>query len=113
MAWETRRGGRRRYYTRSVRQGSRVVREYLGRGAAAELASSLDAVRRIEREFEARVARAEDEAHARATSPLEQLCRLSDLLLSTSLTHQGFHKHGGVWRRQRHVPPDDTEPRSR
>jgi cob(I)alamin adenosyltransferase len=110
MAWETRRGGRRRYYTRSVRKGSRVQREYLGCGAAGELAATLDAVRRIEREFEARVARAEDEAHARAAGPLEQLCRLSDLLLTTSLTHQGFHKHGGVWRRPRHVP-DHADPR--
>jgi cob(I)alamin adenosyltransferase len=110
MAWETRRGGRGRYYTRSVRRHGRVEREYIGGGAAGELAAALDSIRRVEREFEARVARAEDEAHARAAGPLEQLCRLSDLLLTISLTHQGFHKHGSVWRRPRHVP-DHADPR--
>ena len=47
MGWEQRRG--RCYYYRSVRQGARVTKEYLGSGPAAALAASIEARQREER----------------------------------------------------------------
>jgi hypothetical protein len=52
MGWE-----RGRYYTRSRREGGRVVREYVGAGPAAALISQFDAIERVRREGE-RVAQA-------------------------------------------------------
>ena len=53
MGWEVR--GKKRYYTRSRRVGGRVVREYVGTGPVAEVAATLDALRRAERQAAARV----------------------------------------------------------
>ena len=42
MAWETRRGTKRRYYTRSRRVNGVVQREYLGCGELARLSAEID-----------------------------------------------------------------------
>ena len=47
MAWE-----RGRYYTRSRKVNGKVLREYIGRGIAGQLAARLDALVREERERE-------------------------------------------------------------
>ncbi len=51
MAWESRTGTERRYYTRSRKIRGRVVREYVGRGSKAEIEAALDQERREEREM--------------------------------------------------------------
>jgi len=51
MAWAHRTSGR--YYYRSVRQGSRVTKTYLGTGLLGELAEFLDAEERAERQAQA------------------------------------------------------------
>ena len=55
--WEAR--GQRRYFYRHVRVGGRPRRLYAGTGRAAELAAAADALRRLNREIEARERRAE------------------------------------------------------
>jgi hypothetical protein len=51
MAWAHRTSGS--YYYRSVRQGSRVTKTYLGTGLIGRLAAELDAEERAERQAKA------------------------------------------------------------
>jgi hypothetical protein len=51
--WEKReRGGL--YYTRSRKEGGKVIREYIGAGSLGELAAKTDALKRLRREEEAK-----------------------------------------------------------
>jgi hypothetical protein len=97
MAWEVR--GGRRYYTRSRKAGGRVVRTYVGAGAAGELAAAADALRRANRRAAAQAVRAERERLEEAARPLRELGRLCGLLVHAALAREGFHRHGGEWRR--------------
>lgn len=101
MAWETR-NGRGRYYTRSVKEGGRVRREYVGCGPAAELAALLDAREREEREQARDERRAEQEQWDAAERPLVELCELTDALARAALLAAGYRRHDrGEWRRRR------------
>lgn len=100
MAWETR-NGRGRYYTRSKRIGGRVVREYIGTGAIADLAAALDAEERAERE-EARAALRAEHAEAReVTEVLSDLEAVTRHAVFNVLHAEGFHRHKRQWRRRR------------
>src|SRR5690348_6706633 len=110
MAWETRRG-KDRYYTRSQRVNGRVVRHYVGTGPTGELAATTDALARVERKIEAEAERAAQRRHEELTAPLDELCRLTDLLFKASLVDAGYHQHNrGVWRRRKHVPEQTNNP---
>ena len=101
MGWETRQGGGR-YYTRSRREGGRIVREYIGIGRAAELAVLLGEREREERKAaraEGRERRAQIEAADYLT---DALCRGADALAQAALLAAGYHQHDrGVWRKRR------------
>jgi hypothetical protein len=100
MSWEKReRGGR--YYTRSRREGGRIVREYIGTGYVAELAARLDEIERDRREeerIEQRIARSQAEA---AEAPIKALHEDVELLARGALLAAGYHRHHGQWRRKR------------
>ena len=85
-------------YSRSERRGGRVVRLYLGKGPAAELAALLDRQRR-----EGRAARrAERDRLARADRALRELGELAGLMLRATMAATGYHRHDrGAWRRRR------------
>lgn len=101
MAWETR-GGSGRYYTRSVRHGDRVQRQYVGTGPSAEAAARADRLRRDASEA-ARVAMrsalgeiAEADALVKAVADAAEVATRAALLLA------GYHRHDrGAWRRRR------------
>jgi hypothetical protein len=102
MAWE-RRGGQA-YYYRSVRDGGRVKKEYLGAGEFAEaLARSDEAIRRA-RQMERERGRAEAERLRELAAPVLRLDEAADeLLRAEELVAAGFHRHKGVWRRGRNA----------
>ena len=100
MAWESR-NDRGRYYTRSRRVDGRVVREYVGKGRAGEIAAGLDAEARALRAAEAEALR----EYRRRLEPLDrltaELAAACELLTGATLVAAGFHRHGGEWRRRR------------
>jgi hypothetical protein len=100
MAWEEReRGGP--YYTRSRREGGRVVREYVGGGLAGRLASESDHIereRREERALEEKRAREKLEALA---APVLELSEAAEILARAHLIAAGYHRHKGEWRLKR------------
>ena len=100
MAWDQRPCGRR-YYTRSVREGGRVRKEYVGGGPVAELVAQMDALERQEREQERRERREERARHAALEAPLTQLCEATDLLAQVALVAADYHRHKGQWRKRR------------
>lgn len=99
MAWETR-GGGGRYYTRSRREGGRVVREYCGKGAGAQLAAALDEFDRAER-MAARLAERRDrERLADEQAALAAVLGVIDTAVTAELDAAGYHYHRGEWRRR-------------
>jgi hypothetical protein len=101
MGWETR-GGRGRYYTRSVRHGGRVVRQYLGAGGMGELIASFDAKERELRAAE----RAEQRELAAQREEAERLLltfsQHVDAVVDATLTAAGYHRpKRGAWRKRR------------
>jgi len=100
MSWECRtRGGR--YYTRSRRENGRIVREYVGTGAVAELAAEQDRLDRDRRDGE-RAERYQVLMDLEAAeAPIAVLHDDVELLAHGALLAAGFHQHRGQWRRRR------------
>jgi hypothetical protein len=100
MAWETRRPGGPRYYTRTRRLGGgRWRREYLGTGPKAAAAASADARERAGRQAQAAERRAERLRQQETDALLRELDQAVDVLVHAALLAGGLHKHGGEWRR--------------
>ena len=106
MGWEVR--GRCRFYTRSRKVAGRVVREYIGTGAVAELAAAADAVRRADRRTAMEARRAEQANWQAALAPLLELSRVADLLARAALLAGGYHRHARTWRKKRYVHDNDN-----
>jgi hypothetical protein len=100
MAWESReRGGP--YYTRSRRVNGQVVREYIGGGELARIASESDAMSRTLRKAKRQQERAELERLGALAAPVSELCEVTEILARAHLLAGGYHKHKGEWRRER------------
>jgi hypothetical protein len=100
MAWETReRGGI--YFTRSRRVNGRVMREYIGGGELARIASESDANKRALRKAEWQHERAELERLEAFAGPVGQLCEVTKILTRAHFLALGYHEHKGEWRRER------------
>ncbi len=97
MGWE-----RGRYYTRSRREGGRVVREYVGAGPAAALIARFDEMERDRREGERIAARLEREMMDALDAPLVALDDLANLVACAALLAAGYRQHHrGEWRKRR------------
>ena len=96
MAWE------RGYYYRVRKVNSRVVREYIGTGAVAELIAQKDALERERRQLEALEKRLEKEDLKALDDELKAVNERTDLAAHAALLAAGFHLHKrGEWRRRR------------
>lgn len=100
MAWETRkRGGR--YYYRSRRVGRRVIKEYVGSGAAAELIAETDRKNRAKRQEATEAVRRAQNRLNDAAEPLIEFSRNLEILVQAALLATGFYCRRGEWRRGR------------
>ena len=101
MGWETRKRGTGRYYTRSRREGGRVLRQYIGGGTLGRLAAQLDEIERRQREEETAYWREERERFEHNAAFVRELEEAAEVLTRAYLLASGFHQHKGQWRRQR------------
>ena len=101
MGWETR-GGSGRYYTRSVRQGDRVMRQYVGTGPSAEAAARADRLRRGASEAARAAMRLALSEIAEADAQVRAVCDAAETAVRAALISAGYHRHArGAWRRRR------------
>ncbi len=100
MGWETRKRGTRRYYTRSRREGGRVLRQYIGGGTLGRLAAQLDEIERRQREKEIAYWREERERFEQNAAFVRELEEATEILSQAHLIVAGFHKRRGEWRRR-------------
>ncbi len=93
---------RRGYYYRSVRDGDRVRRVYIGKGPAAQLSALLVEERRSERRALSQAWQAREAALAGPDDRLRELDGLADRMMRATLLAAGYHQHDrGAWRRRR------------
>jgi hypothetical protein len=99
--WERRkRGGL--YYTRSRKEGGRVIREYVGGGIFGELAAQMDALERERGKEQGERWQEEQEELDALQAPVEKLSEASDLLVRAALLASGYRQHNrGEWRKRR------------
>ena len=96
MAWE------RGYYYRVRKVNGRVVREYVGTGAVAELIAQMDALERERRQLEALEQRQENDELKALDAELKIVNERANLAARAALLAAGFHQHKrGEWRRRR------------
>jgi hypothetical protein len=98
VAWERRKGGGGRYYTRSRRVGGRVVREYVGCGIVGRLAAELDAQDRTRRTAEVEALRQYRAQLGPSDETIMSLAAACTLIVEATLLAAGLYRHGGEWR---------------
>ncbi len=100
MAWEKReRGGP--YYYRSIREGDRVRKEYVGAGEFAEVLARTDETIRLVRKLERHKGREELERIESLAAPVLELDQAVAVVVRAHLVAAGYHRRKGEWRRAR------------
>jgi hypothetical protein len=100
MGWETR-NGRGRYYTRSRREGGRIVREYVGCGPLADDTARLDAMFRELDQQERHSWEAVQAEQTAITARVAAADEIVEALSWAALVAAGYHAHRGTWRKRR------------
>lgn len=101
MAWEERSG--RRYYYRSIREGERVRKEYIGAGEFVETLARSDEAIRLVRKLERDGDRQELERMKALGVPVLEIGEAAAVLARAHLVSKGFHRRKGEWRRVRNT----------
>ena len=99
MGWEERRG--RLYYYRSVREGKRVRKEYVGGEALGQLVAQIDELERLQRKEEEVFCKEERERLQRSAAFLQELEEAAEVLTRAYLLASGCHQYKSQWRKQR------------
>jgi hypothetical protein len=89
------------YYYRSVRDGERVRKVYVGAGDIARICSETDTLRRTSRREQRERGKAELERLEGLVAPLEEVSDVAEVLVIAHLVDGGFRKRKGEWRRAR------------
>lgn len=101
MGWETRKGGGS-YYTRSKREGGRVIREYVGSGEVAQLIAQMDEVEQEQRTTQRELARIRRGESDTLDTLAREFYDQVEAVLRATLTEAGYHRHArGAWRKRR------------
>jgi hypothetical protein len=104
MAWENR--GNQRYYYRSKRIGSRVVKEYVGLGWAGNHLEALNEVRQAQKAVEREAIQADMDEVALLEAAFKPLDEFATAVAESALFAAGYHRpKRGPWRKRR-VPVD-------
>jgi hypothetical protein len=99
MAWCSR-GASGQYYYRSVREGDRVRKEYVGQGENAEQLAREVEERRQKRLATREALQCELAQVAGADQCLQELRQLANLLVKAVLLAANCYQHHGQWRRR-------------
>jgi hypothetical protein len=91
----------RLYYYRSVRDGERVRKVYVGAGDFARICSETDILQRNSRREQRERERTELERLNGLVAPLEEVSDAADVLVIAHLVDGGFRNRKGEWRRAR------------
>ena len=99
MAWEKRKG--HCYYYCSSRRNGRVVKQYVGRGPAAEFAAEAVALRQEARRRERRFRQSLDRSLKQLDQQMDTLASGCRQLMAAELYATGYHKNRSQWRKRR------------
>jgi hypothetical protein len=109
MAWQTRR--LKRYYTRSLRIGGKVVRRYYGAGLEGHLAAALIDERKRERAERRQAGQALRDRLDALDQEVEAYAARVTTLVHAALVAGGYHLHArATWRRRRHGRTGSADP---
>jgi hypothetical protein len=89
------------YYYRSVRDGEKVRKVYVGAGEVARICSETDILQRSSRRAQRERERAELERLEGLVAPLEEVSEAAKVLLVAHLVDGGYRTRKGEWRRAR------------
>jgi hypothetical protein len=99
MGWEQRNG--KRYYYRKIRQGRRVISEYVGAGEVAESLLELDQFDRAQKTYFRSIWKDQKVEVTNLDKNINQLGKVFRSMTRASLLTSGYHPHKGQWRRTR------------
>ena len=99
MALERRDG--KLYYYRSIRDGDKVRKVYIGAGEIARIFAEGDVLRRTGRRARRQTEKAELERLEALAAPVEELSEASNILVHAHLVDAGYHRRKGEYRRAR------------
>jgi hypothetical protein len=89
------------YYYRSVRDGEKVRKVYVGAGEFARVCSETDILQRTSQRAQRERQRAELERLKGLVAPLEEVSEAAKVLVTAYLVDGGYRKRKGEWRRAR------------